>query len=328
MVNLPKLKDLEVGGKRVLVRGDLDISGEPNSDYRLQSLTKTLDFLKEHQAKIIICGHKGRSADAKAMAGKPTQNEKLSLLPLQSYFDKWGAVLLENLRFDPGEEANDENFAKELAEKADIFVNEAFATSHREHSSIVGIPKFLPSFAGFHFEKEIENLSRVIDNPQRPLLFIISGVKKDKLQIIEKVKNLADKVLVGGRLPEYIGDEGLESVRNQKGKMIIGNLVQDKEDITLHTIEKFKEEILKAKTIVLAGVLGRYEDEGHRQGTKEIFEAVANSKSFKVVGGGDSLAAIAALSLSNGFDWVSVGGGAMLEFLANGTLPGIEALKR
>jgi phosphoglycerate kinase len=132
--------------------------------------------------------------------------------------------------------------------------------------------------------------------------------------------------LVGGRLPEYFGDNGLESVRLQNGKLVIGNLNMDKGDITLHTIERFKEEIGRAGTIVLAGVLGKYEDEGHRQGTKEIFEAVANSGAYKVAGGGDTEAALTIFNLTDKFDWISVGGGAMLEFLAKGTLPGIQAL--
>ena len=120
--------------------------------------------------------------------------------------------------------------------------------------------------------------------------------------------------------------DNTESVRTQNGKIIVGNLTMDKEDITLNTIKKFKEEISKAKTIVLAGVLGKYEDEGHSQGTKSVFEAVANSNAFKIVGGGDSLTAIQRYNLTDKFDWISVGGGAMLTFLTKKTLVGIEAL--
>ncbi|MEK7536493.1 MAG: phosphoglycerate kinase, partial [Patescibacteria group bacterium] len=169
------------------------------------------------------------------------------------------------------------------------------------------------------------NLSRVFD-PIKPLVILISGVKKDKLEMIEPLSNLADKILVGGRLPDFLGDNTI-SVRNQNGKVIIGNLVMDKEDITVNTIEKFKQEIAKAKTIVLAGVLGKYEDEGHSQGTKAIFDAVGEAPAtFKIVGGGDSLVAIAKYNLQEKFDWISVGGGAMLEFLTKKTLVGIEAL--
>lgn len=330
MVDLPKLTDLDVSSKKVLVRADLDVDiSDKHEDFRLEALTPTLDYLKEKNAKIIVCGHKGRPTH-EAMAGKKSpENKNLSLLPLQPYFNKWGAEVLENLRFDPGEEKNDTKFAKKLASKADIFVNESFATSHRKHASIVGVPKFIPSCVGFHFEKEIENLNKIISNPARPLMFIVSGIKKDKVEMINKLKKSADKILVGGRLPDYMGDN-TKSVRSytEDDKVIIGNLVMDKQDLTLNTIEFFKKEILKARTIVLAGVLGKYEDEGHRQGTKQIFETVAASRAFKVVGGGDSLTAISMFKIKDKFDWVSVGGGAMLEFLANGTLPGIEALKK
>jgi 3-phosphoglycerate kinase len=126
-----------------------------------------------------------------------------------------------------------------------------------------------------------------------------------------------------------MGDKGLESVRlaTDTQKIIVGNLIMDKEDITLNTIERFTKEILKAKTIVLAGVLGKFEDEGHSQGTRNVFQAVVNSKSFKIVGGGDSLLALNKYNLVDKFDWISVGGGAMLEFLTKKTLPGIESLK-
>jgi len=235
-------------------------------------------------------------------------------------------LMLENLRFDEREEKNDETFAKALSSYAEVFVNESFATSHRNHASIVGLPKYLKGFLGLRFEKESENLSKVFANPQRPVVAIISGLKKDKVIYARGLVKIVDKVLVGGRLPEYFENE--KSVREftASDKLIIANLIYDKEDITLHSVERFKEEIKKAKTIVLAGVLGKYEDEGHRQATKEIFEEVANSDSFKIVGGGDSLVAIEMFNLTQKFNWVSVGGGAMLEYLIKGSLPGINAL--
>jgi phosphoglycerate kinase len=322
-MNLPKITEIDVigkhslplRGKKVLLRLDLDTNPDPN-DLRVKSSFETLDYLKDKASEIIILSHKGRPDGI--------IDEKLSLKPFQPIFDKWGASVYENLRFDDGEEKNDLEFAKKLASMGDIYINDAFASSHRNHASIVGLPKLLPHFAGFHLAREIENLSKVFD-PIRPLVILISGVKKDKLEMIEPLSNLADKVLVGGRLPDFLGDNTL-SVRSQNGKVIIGNLSMDKEDITVNTIEKFKEEIAKAKTIVLAGVLGKYEDEGHSQGTKSIFDAVGDSSAFKIVGGGDSLIAITKYNLLEKFDWISVGGGASLEFLTNKTLPGIEAL--
>ena len=318
IMDIPKVSDLEVSGKKVIIRMDLDV---PEGDYtRLEVGAQTLDYLKSKNAQIIIIGHRGRPG------GKA--DESLSLKSFQPFFDKWEAKLEENLRFNPGEEANDPEFAKRLASLGELYINEAFAVSHREHASIVGIPKILPHAAGFRFIEEVENLSKVIENPKRPVVFLVSGIKKDKLEMIERLKKVADKILVGGRLPEYMGDNtvSIRSLEEQE-KVIVANLIMDKEDVTVHSIERFKGEFSKAETIVLAGVLGKYEDEGHRQGTKEIFTAVAESSAFKVAGGGDTEATLTMLNLTSKFDWISVGGGAMLEFLAKGILPGIEALK-
>ncbi len=327
-MDLPLFTNLDVSGKRVLVRLDLDTDPDPN-DLRIKASEETLDYLKEKGAsEIIILAHKGRPSH-EATDGKSSFDEKLSLLPFQPIFDKWGARVEENLRFDIGEENNDPEFAKKLATLGDVYFNEAFASSHREHASIVGLPKLLPHAVGFHFQKEIENLTKVIEEPKRPLVILISGIKKDKLDMVKPLSHLADKVLVGGRLPEFLGDEALVSVRlrSDDEKIIVGNLNMDKEDITLNTIDRFEKEVNKAGTVVLAGVLGKYEDEGHRQGTERIFKAIATSSAFKIAGGGDTELAIRQLSLIDKFDWISVGGGAMLEFLVNRTLPGIEALK-
>lgn len=321
MDSLPKITELDVSGKRVLLRLDLDTDKIELTDYRLRSSVETLDYLKEKGARIIIIAHKGRPE------GKV--EESLSLKPFQPIFDKWGAEVKENLRFDPGEENNDPEFAKKLASWGDIFINEAFASSHRKSASIVALPKLLPHAVGFRFAKEVENLSKVFENPARPVLLIVGGSKKDKPDYIKSLESISDKILVGGRLPEYYGDLALESVRNrsEQDKLILANLVQDKEDITLNSIEVFEKEIAKAKTIILAGPMGRYEVEGHGQGTERIFKAVASSNSFKIVGGGDSLLILSIYNLTDKFDWVSVGGGAMLDFLAKKTLPGIKALE-
>lgn len=315
---LPKISDLDVSGKKVLLRLDLDCEPNPE-DLRIKASDETLDYLKDKGAQILILAHKGRPE------GKI--NDGLSLRLFQPIFDKWGAKIEENLRFDPGEENNDPEFTKKLASLGEIYINEAFASSHRDHASIVGLPGLLPHAAGFRFAKEIENLSKVIENPKRPLVFIISGLKRDKLDYIKPFEDLADKVLIGGRLPEHLGDKALESVRLQKGKTIIGNLVMDKEDITLNTVEVFAAEIKKAGTIVVSGPLGKFEDEGHRQGTEGVLNATISSSAFKVAGGGDTEKALETFNMLEKFDWVSVGGGAMLEFLSKKTLPGIEALQ-
>ena len=319
-MNLPKPTDLDISGKKVILRLDLDTNPDPN-DLRIKASGQTLDYLKENGAsKIVIIGHKGRPE------GK--SSEALSLKPFEPIFAEWGAVVKENLRFGPGEEANDEIFAREIASWGDVYINEAFAGSHRNHASIVGVPKFLPHAAGFHFVSEIEHLEHALENPKRPLVFLISGVKEDKLLYIKEFEKFADKVLVGGRLPDYLGDEKLVSVRSrgESDKLIIGNLIMDKEDITIHTIERFVDEVSMAGTIIVSGPLGRFEDEGHRQGTESVFKAISRSSAYKIAGGGDTETAINLFGLQNTFDWISVGGGAMLEFLSKKTLPGIEAL--
>jgi phosphoglycerate kinase len=304
----------------VIVRADLDISpGEIpdlSSNLRIKSLFETLDYIKESGGSIVLIGHRGRPD------GRPS--ESLSLKPFGRFFERWGVCLEENLRFDPGEESNDPNFALKIARLGDFFVNEAFAASHREHASIVGLPRILPHAAGFHFALEVEKLSRVFDGDRRPTVMVISGFKDDKLSHIEDFLRISDKVLIGGRLPAYIHDD---SPLRKNEKVIVADLVADKEDITINSIESFCGAIGAARTIVVSGPVGKFEEEGHRQGTRDVFESIARAQAYKVAGGGDTEIAIELLGLSGKFDWISVGGGAMLAFLAKGTLPGIDALR-
>jgi phosphoglycerate kinase len=250
----------------------------------------------------------------------------------QLLIDKWGSEdvkkltmhMMENLRFNAGEEANGGDYAEHLSENREFYINEAFAASHRSHASIVTLPKLLSHAMGLRFEKEIENLSKLRENPTKPFVVIISGIKEDKLGNARKFAEFADKVLIAGRLPELLKDE---DTIHKNPKVVVGHLLPDKEDITIRSIEAFEEEIGRAGTVYLAGPLGKFEEEGHRLGTKRVFEAVAKSDAYKVAGGGDTVEALDLLGLTDKFDWVSVGGGASLEFLINGTLPGIEALK-
>jgi phosphoglycerate kinase len=335
-MKLPKITDLNFASKKVIIRMDLDVSSKEN--IRIKTTLPTLSHLSKNKAKTIIIGHKGRPGGL--------VDGKLSLHPVSQMLsellgqdvemvydligkeacDKAGRLcegkfmMLMNLRFDSREEANDDDFAKGLAGLADYYVNEAFGVSHRKHSSFVGIPKYIPHAAGFHFIEEVEKLTDIINKPKRPVIFIISGVKEDKLKHIEDIERFADKVLVGGRLPEFLGEVDVGR------KTLVAKLNPDRQDITVHSTEAFENEIEKAKTIILAGPIGKFEDEGQRYGTKKVFEAVANSKAYKVAGGGDTQEAIKLFNLTEKFDWISVGGGATLEFLAKGTLPGIEAL--
>lgn len=344
-MNLPQLKDAELAGKRVLLRADLDVDiGNKDDNYRLNSLVPTIRLLAEKKAITIIIGHKGRP-EGKAsgeLSLEPVCKalSRLSGVTIDFIFDILGEetktktqnlengafVMLENLRFDSREETNDDTFVKELSSLAEIYVNEAFSASHREHASIVGIPKEIPHYVGLRFSEEIENLSKLLISPQKPVVSILGGFKEDKLKYVDGLKEFSDKVLIGGRLPDYLGDLGsIRSILSTE-KVVTGNLIMDKEDLSIHTIERFEEEIKKAKTILLAGPMGKFEEEGHRQGTDRVYRAITESDGLKIAGGGDTIKAFEVLGLTDKFDYISVGGGAMLEYLTKKTLPGIEAL--
>ncbi|OGM11643.1 hypothetical protein A2W13_03435 [Candidatus Woesebacteria bacterium RBG_16_36_11] len=348
MNDIPRLESLDVTGKRVIVRADLDVDVSKGVvPLRIKALKPTLDYLLGMQSKVIVIAHKGKpkgeiikelslrevSQTLSSSIGRnidfcdevvgKTVKEKIGKL------NPGDIIVLENLRFNIKEEENDLSFAQEIASLGECFINESFAESHREVSSIVKLPGLLPHAAGLRFIDEVRNLSGVLNNPKRPIVMVISGVKEDKLSYIESFSEFSDKILIGGRLPDFIDQESSKFMlpTNDKEKIIIAQLNQDKEDITIRSIEKFEEEIAKAGTVVVSGPLGKYEDEGHGLGTERIFKAaVANKNAFKIAGGGDTESAIGVLGLGGQFDWISVGGGAMLEFLAKGTLPGIQAL--
>jgi phosphoglycerate kinase len=311
MNNLPTVDTLNFEGKNVLIRGDFDVDNGENP--RADSIREIVRYLKgKNSAKIKVIGHTETDYDLASQ--------------LKSEFPD--VEFDSGLRKNPGEKENSIEFAKELATGWNTYINESFATSHRQHASIVSLPKAIKDNGGevclgIRFQKEIENLIRVIDDPKRPVIMTISGIKEDKITYIEPFCRFADKILVGGKLPDLLHQEVYENE-----KILIADLIADREDITIHSIEKFEEEISRAGTVVVSGPVGRFEDEGHRQGTERIFRSViANKNAFKVAGGGDTERAIQILNVADGFDWISVGGGAMLEFLANGTLPGMEALK-
>lgn len=324
-MKLPKIEDLDFQNKKVLLRADLDIDVSKNGLGRLETLLPTLKLLTEKASKITIIGHKGRpgSKETKELSLEPVSValEKLLVQELgREKVKNLDLIMMENLRFDSGEIENDEHYAEHLSEEGEVYISEAFAASHRKHASIVRLPKLLPSAAGLHFVEEVENLEKVLNNPKKPVLLIMGGIKKDKLDYLEDFKKFTDKILIGGRLPEYLR----EDINDEK--LLVAKLIMDKEDITIHSIEEFEEEISKAGTIVVAGPMGKFEEEGHMMGTKRVFRAIADSQAYKLAGGGETQRVISTLGLTKKFDWISVGGGASLEFLAKGTLPGIEAL--
>jgi 3-phosphoglycerate kinase len=276
-----------------------------------------------------------------------------------------GSVLLfENLRVNPGEKENDGEFARKLSQMADIFVNDAFSVCHREHASIVGVPQFLPHYGGLLLREEIENLSKVF-NPKHPFIFLLGGAKfETKLPLIKKYLDTADKVFVGGALSSDIykvkgfeigksltsdGDFGIpELLKNSKliypvdvtvtkpdGSVSFKKQNEISPDETIvdagqETISELKNILVGAKTVVWNGPLGNFEI-GFGDKTEQLAELVADATTAgaeSIVGGGDTLASIKKLGLEEKFSFVSTGGGAMLDFLVNETLPGIEALEK
>ncbi|OGC68977.1 hypothetical protein A2415_04230 [candidate division WWE3 bacterium RIFOXYC1_FULL_39_7] len=308
-------------GTKVFIAADLDVPMENGTileTYRLDNLIPTIKYVLEKGGIPILGGHIG--------SPKGQIVDELSTKRLKLYFDeKLGVgnyMLLENLRFDKREEENSVDYAKELAGKADVYVNENFSTSHRNHASIVQLPRLLPSYAGFRLEDEVANLSKVIDSPRRPLVAIIGGAKlESKKPTVSRFIELADYVLIGGRI-------GLEWAEEIPGNLILPlDYQDDNKDIGSETIEKYCDIISSAKTVLWAGPLGMYEEDKYIIGTRKIAEAITkNTDCFSVIGGGDLVAATNKLGLLTNFGFVSTGGGAMLEFLVKSTLPGIEAL--
>lgn len=312
--------DESVAGKRVFVRGDIDVPLSPFDDTRLRDIKPTIDFLLEKNCTVYLAGHLGRPG------GKIDPG--LSSRPIQDWFGN-NVKVLENLRFDSREEANDEGYAKELASLADVYVNEAFAASYESHTSIVGVPKFLPHFAGFWLAKEVEVLNQVLQKPARPLLVIIGGAKVDsKVSVIAKMQGLADRVLVGGKIVTevfpYAREHNLELNRD---KVLTFPLTADFADIFPQAIYNARADFLLAQTIVWSGPFGKIEDPRWQAGTSKLIDLILqNKRAYKIVGGGDTVGFLKKLGLADKFDWVCSGGGSMLQFLAEGTLPGIEAL--
>ena len=304
---------LEAGdlkGKRVLVRVDWSVpmkDGKVRNDYQIKVTLPTLEYLKEVGAKVTVVTHLESTDD--------------SIDALRGYLPE-GIELLPNLRENPGEQANSEEFVQKLVSGADIYVNEAFAVSHRSHASIVGVPRLLPGFAGLHFVEEVKQLSRAF-SPSHPFLLILGGAKiETKLALVEKFSALADSIFIGGAMATKAYGVGLGN--NPKIFFPTGDL--SALDANDETLEILKKKINEAKFVLWNGPLGKYED-GHTQYTYELAQALSSSEAEVIVGGGDTLSAIEGLSVLDKFSFVSTGGGAMLEFLATGTLPGIQALK-
>jgi len=336
------LKDINVVNKRVFLRADLDVplggldqihhKLESETATRLTNLKGTVDYLLREGAKqIVIAGHIDRpDGPDPAKSTKHLLEVLENILKQKIVFkaDLDGSVdgelvLLENLRFWPGETENDDEFADKLAEFGEVYVNEAFGNSHREHASMIKLAELLPHAAGQHLEEEVRVLTNVLEIPARPFLSVVGGAKiETKVPVITNLAKISHHVLVGGELPKEIEKTGQKFPEN----VIVAKLTDDKFDIDLESAHRFSRYISNARTIVWNGPMGFFE-EGHETGSRTIANAIIESKAYSVVGGGETTQFLEKHGLLGRFSFVSAGGGAMLEFLSGKTLPGISSLE-
>lgn len=343
------VRDIELANKRVLIRVDFNLpmeNGQIVDDFRLRVSLDTLKYCVENQAKVILMSHLGRPQGQKdpKFSLLPVANRLSQLMnqPVKMLDDCIGPrvkkeieemkngeiVLLENLRFHPEEEANDPDFAKQLSSLADIYINDAFGSSHRNHVSIVGLPRYLPSVAGLLLEKEVKILSQSLKSPQQPAIAILGGAKIEiKLPTVESLAKKYDQVLIGGKIANEIVDGKIPVAGNVRLPLDYVFEGEKKLDIGPKTIDNYKKIISQAKTIIWNGPMGVFEKEKFAAGTEEIAQAIAKSSGYSVVGGGETIEVLNNLNLIDKIDLVSTGGGAMLEFLAGKELPGIKVLE-
>lgn len=349
---------------------------------RIQNALPTIRFLKEHGARLVLVSHMSGEDPATGVGThtlRPMYEALKVFIPDLAFcpvsvgpearaairdLPQGGAVLLENLRRNPGEIGNDPAFARELASLADVFVQDAFDNCHRKHASMITVPTLLPSYAGFTVEAEVNELSKTL-HPKHPSLAVIAGAKfSTKEPVLQKLLKLYDHVAVGGALAnDFIQAQGYSvgtSLVSSEGQDHITSLLKNKRlivpndvivagagekrtsgrvaalsdinaneavlDLGPATAALLADYAKKAKTILWNGPLGLFEH-GFIDGTATLARAIAGSKAHSVLGGGDTVVAIEELNLSDRFSFISTGGGAMLDFLADGTLPGLEALR-
>jgi phosphoglycerate kinase len=362
-VTLPLLEDLpDPSGKKVLLRADFNVpitDGRIDDDLRITAAMPTIEWLQERGADITACSHLGRP--------EGQSDEKYSMDPIRERLKQLApsVELMENLRFDPGEEENDPGFVDRLVEGFDLYVNDAFGASHRAHASVVGPPARLPSAAGRLLAREVEVLGGLLDRPSRPFVAILGGSKvSSKMGVIEALIEKVDHLAIGGAMcftfmmaqGYSVGDslvepDWVDACKGfldgpSKNKFHIPTDVvamgPDEEvrvfrgdipdgwkglDIGPETTLAFIAPLEKAGTILWNGPMGMFEDPRFQEGTLMVAEAVADSHGFTIVGGGDSAAAVAKFGLDLRIDHVSTGGGASLELLEKGDLPGLAALR-
>lgn len=370
--SVKSLKNLR--GKKVLLRLTLNVPIKGRviqNDFRLQRVLPTLKWLRKQGAKTIVISHIGSDGSGSLRrivrylnkyieVGFFLDNDKDRRKKLIDEMKNGSIFVLENIRRYPGEKNNSKRLAKELADLADVYVNEDFSVAHREHASVVGVPELIPSYFGPLFVEEIDELSRTF-KAKKPFVVILGGAKfETKLPLVEAFLPKADKIFVTGALAnsfyKELGFETGKSLVDKKNldlktlaknpKIVVApdvvvkngkdKIVKKPEDVSKsdsimdagpETIKAINEAVKEAKFVLWNGPLGKFED-GFSEATEEVAKKIAKSQAYSVVGGGDSVSAINKLGILKKFDFVSTGGGAMLDFLADGSLPGIEAIHK
>ena len=361
-MRVPQLEDLpDPSGKSVLLRVDFNVpitDGRIDDDMRIRAALPTIEWLLDRGATVDACSHLGRP--------KGLPDERYTMDPVRERLKELApdVNLLENLRFDAGEEGNDPAFVDRLVAGHDLYVNDAFGASHRSHASVVGPPMRLPSAAGRLLAREVAVLGRLLEDPERPFVAVLGGAKVgDKLGVIKALLDKVDTLIIGGGMAftflasqrheigasllqmDYIdvchdllasgrriliptdfialGPDGEVETTGQDFKPGWKGL-----DIGPESAKAFSADVAGAGTVLWNGPMGVFEDDRFAAGTRTLAEAVADAKGFTVIGGGDSAAALAKFGLADEVDHVSTGGGASLEFIEKGDLPGLAALRR
>ncbi|HVB05886.1 MAG TPA: phosphoglycerate kinase [Acidimicrobiales bacterium] len=365
MQPLPRLEDLpHLEGASVLVRVDFNVPLAERDgrrvvadDFRIHAALPTLAYLIDKGASVTACTHLGRPE------GKVDERYRVAPVAERLAVLAPGVTLLENLRFDPGEEADDPAFVARLVAGHDCYVNDAFGVSHRAHASVVGPPALLPSAAGYLLAREVEVLGGLLNEPRRPFVAVVGGAKiADKLAVLRALAEKVDTLVVGGGMAytflaaigHTVGSSLLDPARVEDCRALLASGIEvllpsdtlalgpddavssfgsdlpdgwSGRDIGPESAAHFAAAVAGAETVLWNGPMGVFEDERFAAGTRAVAEAVAAAPGFTVVGGGDSVAAIDEYGLAERIDFVSTGGGASLEFIEQGDLPGLAALR-
>ncbi|MBU1104762.1 phosphoglycerate kinase [Candidatus Parcubacteria bacterium] len=333
--------------KTVFVRVDFDVSfnekGEIVDDFRIKRCFPTIDYLISKKAKVVLGTKLGNPKKDNGFSCERLLSCLSNISHLQFVKDYSGeeaqkaisdlkdgeVLLLENLRLFP-EEWGDEAFAQKFSSNFDFYVNEAFAMCHDSDTSVALLPKYLTSYAGFNLQKEVEVLSTVLKNPQRPLILIVGGAKiESKLPIITSFLDKADKIIIGGKLAQ--SQEAQKFANNPK--VFLATCDSSGFDISQGSVGEILSNLSNLSkeggkgTIVWAGPVGKFEEKEHENGTKMVAQALANSSAYKIAGGGDTITAINKFGLATKFDFLSTGGGAMLQFINGKILLGLKVLE-